>query len=208
LGFSFHYLVKTKPSRVTEQRDKNSLHISRGGLYVYPSNTSIIRFKYKIKNTMTSNINLSPYKLILILNPIIRGWDSYFGIGTLTVFSRIDHFIWNRTWRYLRKKYKKVSVKILIERFYKIHEGSPWHFHGVWNNASLDTLKQKGKLNWLTRLMKLNSGVPAHDFRANNEVLNYSYYLNSTFFDKWSRRLSIKRSSNFDSSSWDLLYNK
>ena len=73
MGFSFHYLVKTKPSRVTEQRDKNSLHISRGGLYVYPSNTSIIRFKYKIKNTMTSNINLSPYKLILILNPIIRG---------------------------------------------------------------------------------------------------------------------------------------
>lgn len=208
LGFSFHYLIKTKPSRVSEQRDKNNLYTSRGGLYVYPSNTSITKFKYKIKNTINSNLNISPYKLIQILNPIIRGWGNYFGIGTLRVFSRIDHFIWKRTWRYLRKKYKKVSTKILIERFYKIQEESRWHFHGVWNNASLDTLKRKGKINWLVRLTKLNSGVPAHDFRANNEVLNYSCYLNSIFFDEWSKRLFIKRTSNFKSNSWDLLYNK
>jgi len=208
LGFSFHYLIKTKPSRITEQRDKNNLHTSRGGLYVYPSNTSIAKFKFKIKYIIKTNLNFSPYKLILILNPIIRGWGNYFGIGTLRVFSRIDHFIWYRTWRYLRRKFKKVSVSKLIERFYKINDNSSWHFHGTWNNARLDTLKRKGKINWLIRLTKMNSGVPAHDFRANNEVLNYSYYLNSEFFDKWSKRLSSKRTCNFESNLWDLLYNK
>lgn len=208
LGFSFHYLIKTKPSRITEQRNKDNLHKSRGGLYVYPSNTSLAEFKFKIKHTINTNLNLSPYKLILILNPIIRDWGNYFGIGTLRVFSRVDHFIWYRTWRYLRKKFKKVTVSKLIERFYKINDKSSWHFHGTWNNASPDTLKRRGKVNWLIQLTKMNSGVPAHDFRAYNEVLNFSCYLNPEFFNKWSKKLSIKRTSNFKSNLWDLLYNK
>lgn len=60
LEFSFHYFIKTKSSRISEQRDKNNLYTSRGWPYVYSSNTSISTFKYKIKNTIKSN--LSPYE--------------------------------------------------------------------------------------------------------------------------------------------------
>jgi len=73
LGFTLHYLINTFPSRVTEQRTAKSLHITRGGLYVYPSNESIKSFKRKIRTTINSNLNLSPYKLIKLINPIIRG---------------------------------------------------------------------------------------------------------------------------------------
>jgi hypothetical protein len=45
----------------------------RGGLYVYPSNDSIDKFKKKIKLIFVKNQNLTPYKLILLLNPVIRG---------------------------------------------------------------------------------------------------------------------------------------
>jgi RNA-directed DNA polymerase len=208
LGFTFHYLIYTKPSRITEQKYKNNMHISKSRLYVYPSNTSIAKFKSKIKSTIKKSLNLSPYKLILILNPIIRGWRNYFRIGILKVFSRIDHFIWYRTWRYLTKKFKKVKRSILVQRFYKIGEESSWHFHGTWNNVTLDALRRKGKVIWLNRLNKLNRGVSAHDYKANNEVLDYSYYLSSQAFDKWSKRLSDKRARNIESNIWDLLYNK
>ena len=73
LGFTFHYLIKTWPSRVTEQRDDKTMHTNRGGLYVYPSDISIANFKSKIKHTIQTNLNLSPYQLILLINPIIRG---------------------------------------------------------------------------------------------------------------------------------------
>ena len=47
LGFTFHFLTKPKPGRVTEQRDSNNQRKMRGGLYVYPSDDSISKFKKK-----------------------------------------------------------------------------------------------------------------------------------------------------------------
>lgn len=208
LGFTFHYLIRTYPSRITKQRNNNNMHVSRGGLYVYPSNKSVSIFKTKIKITMIKNLNLSPYHLILILNPIIRGWGNYFGVGTLRIFSRIDGYIWFRSWRYLRRKFGKVKVSRIIERFYKINDKDPWHFHGTWNNASLDTVKRKRKIIRIIRLTKLNAAVPAHDFRANNFVLSTSYYINPIPHSNWWRQLNKKRSVGIKQNDWDLLYNR
>jgi hypothetical protein len=44
----------------------------RGGLYVYPCDFQIKTFKDQIKATLR-NINMSPYRMIQELNPIIRG---------------------------------------------------------------------------------------------------------------------------------------
>ena len=68
----------------------------RGGLYVYPSSESVKEFKKKIRLLITTNLNNSPYRLVSILNPILRGFGNYFGIGTLRVFSRLDHFVYYR----------------------------------------------------------------------------------------------------------------
>jgi RNA-directed DNA polymerase len=93
LGFTFHYLTKPRIGRITEQRDSKNQRKIRGGLYVYPSDDSIVKFKKKIKLLFVENLNLTPYKLILLLNPVIRGWGNYFAIGTKRAFSRLDHFI-------------------------------------------------------------------------------------------------------------------
>ncbi len=187
LGFSFHYLIYTYASRITERRNSKGFHINRGGLYIYPSDANVHSFKKKIKSIFIKNLNISPYKIIHILNPIIKSWGNYFGIGNLRVFSRIDHYIWFRSWRYLRRKFQKVTVSRIIERYYKISPNSPWHFHGTWNNANFGIVKRKGKINKIIRLTKLNVGVPAHDFKANNSVLNTSFYLNSQPFFDWSK---------------------
>lgn len=148
LGFTFQYINAPRFSRVTEQRI-NSAQKIRGELYVYPSKESVIKFKKKIKSTLTENLNWLPYRIICALNPIIRGWGSYFGIGTLREFYRLDHYIYYRIYRHIRRKFKKVKVNTLIERFYRginTPFGRSWQFHGTWNNSSKNVTTRKGNI--------------------------------------------------------------
>ena len=211
LGFTFHYLTNPRVGRITEQRDSNNMRKIRGGLYVYPSNDSIIKFKKKIKSLFVKNLNLTPYKMILLLNPIIRGWGNYYAIGTKRVFSRLDHFIWYRTWRWLRRKFKKVSTKILYSRFYSGAPGSrTWHFHATWNNAALDLLKRKGKLLHIILLVKLTPGIPAQMFKPTNELMNKSYYIDSKGATDWNVYINRKKfiEGGTPGNLWSKLYDK
>lgn len=209
LGFTFHYITKTKRSRITEQMSNKGTKL-RGGLYVYPCDFKIKTFKMKIKSILR-NINMSPYRIIQELNPIIRGWGNYFGIGTLRIFSRIDHYIWYRTWRYLTRKYKKVSRKILIQRYYQGIENPSkrlWHFHGTWEKASNDTKLRKGNVSWLLLLSKLVKGIPAHMLRAPQKMLNTPIYIDSTPYEEWSTYIFERRNSGKSSNNWSDLYKK
>jgi RNA-directed DNA polymerase len=154
---------------------------------------------------------MSPYRMIQELNPIIRGWGNYFGIGTLRIFSRIDHYIWYRTWRYLTSKYKKVSRKILIQRYYQGIENPSkrlWHFHGIWEKASKDTKSRKGNISWLLLLSKLVKGLPAHMLRAPHKVLNTPIYIDSSPYEEWSTYIFNRRNSGKSSNNWSDLYKK
>jgi len=51
LGFTFHYILKRRTTKITVQRKLNKNFI-RGGLYVYPSNIKVQLFKNKIKSTI------------------------------------------------------------------------------------------------------------------------------------------------------------
>ena len=188
LGFTFHYILKKKVSQVTVQR-KLDQNFIRGGLYVYPSKTKVQQFKNKIKVVILKNINVSPFRLIKIINPIIAGWGNYFGIGTLRVFSRLDHFIYYRLWRYLRRKYKKVSTNILVERYFQgidTPSGRAWQFHGTFNNVDKDTLKRKGSVAWIVLLTKLNKPVPAHMLSPKNDLIKTTYFVDETAFNNYN----------------------
>lgn len=138
LGFTFHYILGKRFSKITMQR-KHNKNFVRSGLYVYPSKLKVQSFKNKIKETIKSNLNISPYRLVNVLNPIIRNWGNYFGIETLRIFSRLDHYIWYRIWRYLRRKYKKVSTKNLVSRYFqgvRTPSGRTWQFHGTFDSVN------------------------------------------------------------------------
>lgn len=212
LGFTFHYILKKKVSQITVQRKLNQNFI-RGGLYVYPSKTKVQQFKKKIKALILKNINVSPFRLIKIINPIIRGWGNYFGIGTLRVFSRLDHFIYYRLWRYLRRKYKKVPTGILAERYFQgvdTPSGRTWQFHGTFNNDNKDILKRKGSVAWIVLLTKLNQPVPVHMFNPTNDLIETTYFVDETAFNNYNTNVVNLRGGkmykNFN--NWSLLYTK
>jgi len=72
LGFTLHCIRIVYKSKDTILKRKTGQITSRNRLYIYPSIKSVNRFKIKIKNVVKKNFNLPPYKLILLLNPIIK----------------------------------------------------------------------------------------------------------------------------------------
>lgn len=212
LGFTFHYILKKKLTKITTQRKFNKNFI-RTGLYVYPSKVKVQLFKDKIKSTINKNLNVSPFRLIKIINPIISGWGNYFGIGTLRLFSRLDHYIYYRLWRYLRRKFKKVSTTILVERYFQgvdTPSGRAWQFHGTFNNVNKDTLKRKGSVAWIILLCKLNKPVPVNMFSPNKDLIKSSYFISEMPFNEYNTNIVDLRDGkmfkNFN--NWSLLYKR
>jgi len=210
LGFTFHYILGKRFSKITVQRRHNKNFV-RSGLYVYPSKLKVQSFKKKIKETIKSNLNVSPYRLVNILNPMIRGWVNYFGIGTLRIFSRLDHYIWYRIWRYLRRKYKKVSAKNLVSRYFQgvqTPSGRTWQFHGTFNSVNEDTLKRKGSVAWILLLSQLNKPVPAQMFSPSKALIKSTYYIDNSLFNEYNVKVVKLRSKEKSVDRWSLLYKK
>jgi RNA-directed DNA polymerase len=209
LGFTFHYILGKRFSKITMQR-KHDKNFVRSGLYVYPSKLKVQYFKNKIKETIKSNLNLSPYRLVNILNPMIRGWGNYFGIGTLRIFSRLDHYIWYRIWRYLRRKYK-VSTKNLVSRYFQgvqTPSGRTWQFHGTFNSVNKDTLKRKGSVAWILLLSQLNKPVPAQMFSPSKALVKSTYYIDDSLFNEYNVKVVKLRSKEKSVDRWSLLYKR
>jgi RNA-directed DNA polymerase len=196
LGFTFHYILGKKISKITMQR-KHNKNFVRSGLYVYPSKVEVQSFKNKIKGTIKSNLNVSPYRLVKILNPMIQGWGCYFGIGTSRILSRLDYFIWYRIWRYLRRKYKNVSTKNLVSRYFQgVHtpSGRTWQFHGTLNSVNKDILNRKESVAWVLLLSQLNKPLPAQMFSPSKAIIKSTYYIDDSSFNKYNAKIVKLRS--------------
>jgi retron-type reverse transcriptase len=191
LGFIFHYIIEKKISRIMIQNRFNK-NFTQSGLYVYPSKIKVQIFKNKIKEIIKNNLNVSPYYLIYILNPIIKSWGNYFGIGTLRIFFRLDYFIWYRIWRYLRRKYKKVSTKSLINRHFKKIKtsfGRSWQFYGTFKCVKKNTTKRKVNVIWLSLLCELNNPVAAYMFCPSENLIKSIYYIDEIIFNKYNLKI-------------------
>lgn len=212
LGFTFMHINKPFISKVTKQRDyKGNIKI-RSGLYVYPSNKSVIKLKDKIK-MIFKNYDYSVYKMIEKLNPVIKKWGDYFSVGTfLRSFSKLDHFIFYRSWRYLKRKYDKISTKKLVEKYYKcnyIKYNRTWQLHGIWNETNSNIKYNRGiKQNWILLLTKLNKPISTQILRARDIELQTSYYLSNKFYSEWCTRVKKARMFKKSNNSWIELYKK
>jgi hypothetical protein len=176
---------------------KWSQNFIRDGLYVYPSKIKVQLFKNKIKSIINKNLNVSPFRLVKIVNPIISCWGNYFGIGISRVFAKLDRYIYYRLWRYLRRKFKKVSTRKLVECYFqgiKTPSGRAWQFHGTFNHVNKDTLRRKNSVAWLILLCKLKEPVPAQMFNPNINLIESNYFIDETAFNEYNTNIVNLRS--------------
>jgi RNA-directed DNA polymerase len=84
-------------------------------LYTFPGVKAFTAVKHAVKSlTRCSTLSLSLRQLLLRLNPILRGWTSYFRFAaSKRTFAYLNHFTWWRVVRWLRKKHRRSTWKQL-----------------------------------------------------------------------------------------------
>jgi RNA-directed DNA polymerase len=95
--------------------------------WTYPSKKSLESIKRKVKGlTQRSTMNLSLRQLLYNLNPVLRGWATYFRYDAAKrTLAYVDHFAWWRVFRWLWKKHPRRKWKYLLRRY----SGERWSIH-------------------------------------------------------------------------------
>jgi RNA-directed DNA polymerase len=85
---------------------------SRGGykLLIKPSPDSIQQIKRKLKGLWRKHVGSPAVALIHEMNPLIRGWSTYFRIGVAKeVFTALDSFRYRRAQRSMQRRHPRKS---------------------------------------------------------------------------------------------------
>ena len=95
-------------------------YIFKQGFYHTPSDKAVKKFKSRIKEVTKKNLTVNLEKFIKHrLNPIIRGWGRYFGIGfSKGLFRELDKWIRRRlrmiqlrSWRKIKNLHKELRKR-------------------------------------------------------------------------------------------------
>lgn len=89
-------------------------------VYTFVSNEALASAKRKVKTLTTrSTTNLEPSELLRALNPVLRGWASYFRYAAAKrTFAYLGNYTWWRVVRWLRKKHPHMTWKQLRRRYF------------------------------------------------------------------------------------------
>jgi group II intron reverse transcriptase/maturase len=91
--------------------------VRHGALYAQPSNKSRRGFKDKIRALTQRRAPVSMEKLIHEINPVIRGWGTYFRRAHVRrLFHQLDGWIVRRVWSHRFKRWRNTGWKKCPER--------------------------------------------------------------------------------------------
>src|SRR5579859_6088764 len=108
----------------------------RHKLLIKPARKNVHAHLEKIRDLIKKNQTLSAGRLILMLNPIIRGWAQYHQhVVSADVFSSVDDAIYRRLRQWMRRRHPKKSNKWITKKYFKTHEGKNW----VWDAREAGT---------------------------------------------------------------------
>jgi RNA-directed DNA polymerase len=118
--------AKTKVCHIDEGVDflgwRIQRHQKRGTakryVYTYPSKKALGAITAKVRALSQQDANLSLAALLHTINPVLRGWTTYFQPGVSSVtFQYLRAFVWRRVMGWLRRKHRRATWKQLRRRY-------------------------------------------------------------------------------------------
>ena len=99
-----------------QRRDRRNQK-GKQAVYTYPSKKSVLSVTDKIRRLTRRNQHRSLADLLRRLNPVLRGWCTYFRHGvSKRTFSYLDHYAFWRIVGWLRKRHPKLNMGTLVRR--------------------------------------------------------------------------------------------
>jgi RNA-directed DNA polymerase len=96
-------------------------------LLIKPSKQSVQEVQKSLKNLWMKARGTNIQTILILLNPIIRGWANYFrAVVASETFKSLDHWMYQRQYRYAKHMHPNKSLK--------------WRRHKYWGRLNLDRL--------------------------------------------------------------------
>ncbi|MEV0227820.1 group II intron reverse transcriptase/maturase, partial [Streptomyces sp. NPDC050704] len=90
-----------------------------GKLLIKPSAASVARAKEKVREIVRSSGADSTETMLLRLNPLIRGWSTYYrGVVSTGTFNSLDDYMFHRMWRWAKRRHVKKSSAWVKARYF------------------------------------------------------------------------------------------
>lgn len=103
----------------------------KGKLVIKPAKQKVKALLYKVREVVKRNAQLSAGKLIVQLNPIIRGWANYHcHVVSSQTFHKVDHAIWQAIWQWAKRRHPDKRRDWIKQRYFKRIGGRDWIFFG------------------------------------------------------------------------------
>ncbi len=104
----------------------------KGKLLIKPSKKSYAAIVKKIQGVIEKFKTISAYRLIRILNPIIRGWTNYHRkVISSRIFSKLDNYVFWKILRWTHRRHSNKSKQWIKDKYYKIMGNKDWVFFGA-----------------------------------------------------------------------------
>ncbi len=147
LGFNVRRYKKVGKYRADKDRKGNRI---TGRLLIKPSKKSVKEHYKKIAKIIEIYKSASQAELIQKLNPVIRGWSNYYKyVVSKETFSKLDHLIWKRLWRWCTRRHNGAKRKETARRYFPnvdLNNGKlRWTFHTVIDGIYI-TLNEHAKV--------------------------------------------------------------
>ncbi|MFD0855598.1 group II intron reverse transcriptase/maturase, partial [Actinomadura adrarensis] len=112
---------------------------TRKTVYTYPSKKALASIMGRVRALTNRSRHLTLEALLRQLNPVLRGWCTYFRHGvSKATFHYLDAYTWRRVTAWLRKRHLGITWKELYRRFLTGRPGNRPADNGI---VMLDTMQ-------------------------------------------------------------------
>jgi RNA-directed DNA polymerase len=101
-----------------------------GKLLIKPSKKSVKALLAKVRGIIKANKQTKAETLIVLLNPVIRGWAYYHRrVVSSAAFSKIDSVVFDCLWRWARRRHPQKPSRWIFDKYFERLNGRRNVFH-------------------------------------------------------------------------------
>jgi RNA-directed DNA polymerase len=133
-----------------------------GKLFISPAKKNIKTFLAKVRKLVKANPQMPTGNLVLLLNPLLRGWANYHRhVVSKKAFNAVDSALFATVWRWAKRRHPNKSRWWIADRYFRTVGRYRWVLHGEVNGTDY-TLRKIARVP-IQRHIKVQAAANPYD---------------------------------------------